>query len=104
MSGDEQDEIYDIVLEKLDVDTLLEQRYMKFRKITLSILFLLAFVAYNTAGRERWTPISITGVYLTGLEFDAPGVYDAAGFAKVVQESNLDYAFFRELYCVFARL
>lgn len=45
----------------------------------------LAFVAYNTAGRERWTPINITGVYLTGLEFDAPGVYDAAGFAKVVQ-------------------
>ena len=45
----------------------------------------IAFVSYPSAGRTRWTPISIEGVYLTGLEFDEPGVYDAAGFAKVVQ-------------------
>jgi hypothetical protein len=45
----------------------------------------LAFVAYTTAGKIRWTPINIQGVYLTGLEFDEPGVYDAAGFAKVIQ-------------------
>lgn len=45
----------------------------------------LAFVAYTTAGKLRWTPINIHGIYLTGLEFDEPGIYDAAGFAKVVQ-------------------
>lgn len=43
-----------------------------------------AFVAYMMGGRMRWTPIDISGVYLTGLEFDEPGVFDKAGFAKVV--------------------
>lgn len=45
----------------------------------------LTFVAYTSGGRLRWTPININGVYLTGLEFDEPGVFDEAGFAKVVQ-------------------
>ena len=45
----------------------------------------VAFVAYMSAGSMRWTPISIQGVYLTGMEFDEPGSFDAAGFAKVVQ-------------------